>query len=1066
MDTDTSQDRTARPAARDDWAFHPLELLAAWSAGLILAMGLHAPALSALGRALPGEPASDVLRAWWSAWMVADAFPGWPFASDAVNFPAGVDIVPFPAVTLTLAAPATALLGAAVMVPMLVVLHAAFAVAGTAFFVRTLGGGRGGALLAGALVATQPILGGALRDGTLEILAVGWVPLCLAGMVRACRGSWRWGVATGVLYLVTCLESVYHGSFAALGVVACLVTLRGRRGLLGAAAAGLTVIAGIGLLYLAFQPVIDGVAHALDSAGNDPAELRASNAASLEMLRTLALAPGSRGWRIADLYAPPALHWVLFGVGSLLALRRAPWLPVLGALYLLLATQDDLVSLWSDSPIGQVVRFPRRYMAVFAVALGVGAGVGLRELLRFPKIELAGGAGLAVLAVVSGARAGGWLVAYPLLELPEAAFVADIADDPEDCAALMLPLELPGPEGMMRSEAPVFADLGASIASADLLTLQVMVDKAGWYTPALATLAEREGPTGLLPKNLTDLARPSVGLPVPKTALLPADAYAPDLRWLMGEGLKYVIVARDNYTEAHLALIDAIFSTVAVATTDYEDGSGVRVYRLYDDRPDRVEAPAESYGGTIAAQFAGVVVGGERLKGRLRLRVDTGGGQEALCEVHPETSRFQCASVRKVEGVILEVDEVPVTATRWEGTLLDAKVHFEASDELLRDQGPVDAPPAEGPSDPTAFTGKVANYRLVPGAVWVLATDEAGDQTRCPLTPETGAYDCGIIDGVETVTLLSDDEAVASTWDGVVTGGVITYTGSGPGGEGTGPPPPGELGAQFAGVVVEAAAVVGRKQLKVDTGEKEVFCEVHPETGQFRCPEARAVASVVLLVEDVALPTTWRGAIFDAQVFYEADEKLLNGGQPPTEGPGSGEPGQPARFAGTVENHDRLHGAVRVEAVGTATRTACPMTPETGAFDCGSVEDVVQVRLLADDHEVPSAWNGEVEGAVVTYTGAGQSTSSNPKDPPPPPTGGGQTAFEGKVLNREGLVGMVQVEVDADGRTRTCPITPESGAFSCGFVDDITAVRVTVEGRAVDAEWDGVVSGATVTVLR
>ena len=106
-----------------------------------LAALLHGPALQRLGTHLPGEPGSDVLRAWWSAWLVAAELPGWPFSTTLVNFPAGVDALVFPAVSMVAVAPITWVFGAATAITALVCLHTVFAAWATGWLVRTLGGG-------------------------------------------------------------------------------------------------------------------------------------------------------------------------------------------------------------------------------------------------------------------------------------------------------------------------------------------------------------------------------------------------------------------------------------------------------------------------------------------------------------------------------------------------------------------------------------------------------------------------------------------------------------------------------------------------------------------------------------------------------------------------------------------------------------------------------------------------------------------------------------------------------------------------------------------------------------
>ena len=629
---------------------------------VLLALFLHRPLLGGLGSTLPGEPGSDALRALWSAWLVAEELPGWPFGTTMAGFPEGLDLLPFPALSLVLVAPVAWIFGPIQALNTLILGHAAFAVLATAALVRTLGGRWGAALLAGALVASQPILGGALRDGTLEVLAVGWVPLTLLCMVRTCRGEWLWGLGAGLAFLATCLESVYYGSFTALGVLAVLSTLRTREGVKGAGLAGLTVLLGLALVGAAFWPVIEHARTALESAG-DAEDLRATNAATVELLLELATSPGSRGWRVGDIWAPPVLHLAVLGLGVLGGLRKSPWLSVLALLYFLLALHSPLLMPWSESPIGEVVRFPRRYLAPMAVASGAGLW-WLSSLVprRFELLELLAGLGLGAWLCNWGAAAGGLAPeVYPALELEVPAFVEHIQQDEEDDTALLfLPLEVPGQTGgsELRSELPVFAGLSKDYASGDLVALQALAGQAGWTAPQLVTLAPRPGDDVMLAKNLTDLCFPHFGLPVGGIGKLPPEAYEAELAWLKGEGLKWVAVDLQSYEPGERDKVHAILAQAAADIVDFEDGTGVRLYQLYEERPEPVERPP-SMG--IGAGFSGHVLTQGNLVGRLQVVV-TSEGQRNTCMVTPGSLAFTCGALSSIDQVqlYLEGQEVPI----------------------------------------------------------------------------------------------------------------------------------------------------------------------------------------------------------------------------------------------------------------------------------------------------------------------------------------------------------------------------------------------------------------------
>ena len=213
----------------------------------------------------------------------------------------------------------------------------------------------------------------------------------------------------------------------------------------------------------------------------------------------LAVSPGSRGWRVSDLYGPPLAHWLTFLVGCLLVVRRHAWLVVLGFLYVLLAMDHAALSFWSDSPVGSIVRFPRRYLAVSGVAFSAAAGLGVTTLMRGARYEWVAGIALSIYLGLWGAHAGGWVKGYPTTPIPETPqFAQVLAEDPEDCAVLLLPVELPVVQSSeqgerKRSDMPVFAEISRAISSSDQLFIQTRTEKSGRYAPSLVTLARQDG---------------------------------------------------------------------------------------------------------------------------------------------------------------------------------------------------------------------------------------------------------------------------------------------------------------------------------------------------------------------------------------------------------------------------------------------------------------------------------------------------------------------------------------------------------------------------------------------
>lgn len=625
------------------------------AAAVVLAVLLHAPLLAA-PQAIPGEPGSDALRGLWSLWVLGQTWITWPLGTEHAAFPNGASLLPFPAVSLGATAPIQALLGAVSALRLLVLAHTVFAVLATGFLVRSLRGSWGLALVAGTLVATQPLMGGALRDGTLEVLAIGWVPLCLGATWRAAQGQRIWGLLSGVAFVACCLESAYYASFSALGILFILSTLRTRAGIQQLLFAAGSVALGLGILAALLWPVLSTIDARLGQSGDD-ATLQAANAASWDLLLQLAWEPGSRGWKVADLWAPPWPHWILLLSGVLLALRRHPWLSVLALFSLGLALYLPQLSWWFDGPLGAVVRFPRRYIALVVVASAAGlAGAGpalsrLHWLKDRPAIEATLGLLLAAWLANWGAAAGGQRSAYPLLDLSPTPLVERLAQDPERAAVLLLPTELPsaGPQGNTRDqETAIFGGLHPDLAGAERLALPVLGDKTSAKAPSLLTLAPQSGPSLNLAKNLSDLCFSHFGMSVPGGALAPPMAYTEELDWLKGRGLKYVLVDTGVYEPEALSHLHSVLEPTSVAVEDFGQ---VRLYQLYTARPGPAPAPSGQQTGS-GLRFQGHVIGGGHLHTDVHVLVTSDAGTKR-CPITPEDGSFDCGTLDRVETVQL-----------------------------------------------------------------------------------------------------------------------------------------------------------------------------------------------------------------------------------------------------------------------------------------------------------------------------------------------------------------------------------------------------------------------------
>ncbi|MED5371688.1 MAG: hypothetical protein VX899_11775 [Myxococcota bacterium] len=635
-------------------------------AALAVALVLHAPLLASAD-SIPGEPGSDALRGLWTLWLVGERWWSWPLGFAEAGFPNGVTLLPFPALSLSAVALPTRLLGPVPALRLLVLGHSVLAVLGGAFLVRSLKGSWGMALLAGVLIASTPLMGGALRDGTLEVLSIGWVPLILGASARAARGERGWGPIAGALFVISCLESAYYASFSALGVLATLSLIRSKSGIRELLLAAAVVLAGVATLAGLMWPVIASMADRMDSTG-DGSDLQAMNAITWEQLQLLSRSPGARGWRVSDIWAPPWPHWILLGVGALAALRRDAWLSVLALLAMGLALHHSALHFWAEGPIGAVVRFPRRYIALVVVA-GAAGLAGLGPLLRrWWWLD----AGLGVLVggwVLNwGAAAGGLQAVYPLMDLQPPAFVQDLAADPESATVLMLPTQVPAsPQqaGDTRtSTQEVFGGLEPVWTGAERVAFPTLADKGSFQAPGLLTLVPKPGPDSKLAKHLSDLSFPHFGQQVPGDAIAPSAAYNSELAWLTGLGLKYVVVDLSVYEEAELKHLDGVLRPYSVDVRDFAEGGGQRIYQLYDQRPPPADPPAAgSAGQPSALRFAGEVLGGRSLHTDVHVLAITASGTHK-CMVHPDSGSFECNTTEEVVDAQLWANGAQVPVTR------------------------------------------------------------------------------------------------------------------------------------------------------------------------------------------------------------------------------------------------------------------------------------------------------------------------------------------------------------------------------------------------------------------
>lgn len=448
------------------------------------------------------------------------------------------------------------------------VLHLWLLAAGCAAFVRTVGGGVGGALLAAAAsLASGPIVGSVLLGGRAQTFALAWVPwmLVVTEVALARRESWRFALGGGVVGLSLLAGQPFataQGLAGALGY-GCLRLggkQAGARSALLRACAGWGVMVGVGALvaapqlaaWLEYRPRAGG-------QGELPSVLSGLGALPPRQLLGL-LFPGFFGDEASTPYwghfllsvVDPYLGWaVLVVLPAALAARfrrvAAPLLALAGmSLLLAMGGHVPMVhALWSRLPGADAFHFPARWLALFAITSSLAAGLGAahlidstggdREWSRVARVaSVLTAAALACLVAMSAGGARGRVPAG-WKHVVDAA----LQDPLRSNATQEVTLEAWIPAAYATSRTAVWRGLGVAIATAVMVRLLpgtgarmraaglvavVVVDAGSWAW----RYGARVDPGSLeLPDAVTDRVRAETSPSRYATTLAPLDTPGP-----------------------------------------------------------------------------------------------------------------------------------------------------------------------------------------------------------------------------------------------------------------------------------------------------------------------------------------------------------------------------------------------------------------------------------------------------------------------------------------------------------------------------------------------------------
>jgi len=597
-----------------DWCMaHRAKMVGLVFAGLTFWM--LAPIWPELGSSLIGDARTDAIRGMWGLDHLRHALlEGHPFQTHRVNFPFGAYAVVLPLATGTLVVPLGLLLGPIITWNLTLALMIWGTGFGVAWLVRRLTDRWLAGLLAGSVVIAQPMLHHSLADGTLEHVALWSLPLFLGATIVALQEqSVRWAALAGALSLVVAIDSPYNAVYAlVMGLMVLpwhLRRIRGRERDLGLTLLVLlgTAIAGAVAVGLLLHPL------GLGEENITTAALQQSNATDIRLWWKYTSDMGT----VRDATLPPTLIPTAVLVGTLLlsligGRRAAPWLVaallMIGLSFGLADKTPSLLERWLGAPAGWIgqgamglnawayelpilssIRFPRRWLVPAAIALSVGAGLGLDRLIRLRpqhyRLWILGVSLTALLTVWQGMQTSRIGTDFPAHSLPSVSFTEYIASQTEDGAVLLLPHVRTKAAGATRDDLPVFARLSRNLASADDLYLQTQHGRPMVGFPSLQTLRTEEVDTNMtrLLRDWSDLSRPKTanqGIPPSAMGAGTSLPRRQGLQILRDASLRWIAIDLGSYEAKGLAELERQLAVYIADDQTFEDGDGVRVLTL------------------------------------------------------------------------------------------------------------------------------------------------------------------------------------------------------------------------------------------------------------------------------------------------------------------------------------------------------------------------------------------------------------------------------------------------------------------------------------------------------
>ena len=192
-------------------------------------------------------------------------------------------------------------------------------------------------------------------------------------------------------------------------------------------------------------------------------------------------------------------------------------------------------------------------------------------------------------SVQSGIEASRIHTLFPMQTLPTVKFTDWLRDQPDSGAVVCIPQVRPAPRSGKRGDLPVFASISQTLSSSDVQYLQVLHGRPTVSYPTLKTLVPMRFDADIyrLMRNWDDLTHPvSSGNPIPRSAY---DERSEPGRQsttarMRASGLRYIVVDSAAFGDEGLAILDKQLAPHTESIEEFEDGTGVRIYVLKQDR--------------------------------------------------------------------------------------------------------------------------------------------------------------------------------------------------------------------------------------------------------------------------------------------------------------------------------------------------------------------------------------------------------------------------------------------------------------------------------------------------